>query len=123
MAILALSSIAPCLSLRTCLLCCKPWESILNSTLNPPAGFHCTGMPIQAAADNLRRDIIGMFNTMYDEEEAAAAEAAEAAKAQVCRLASTDGCTCSRSWAVCRPGCQGRELKHRHGMYLLVDVA
>ena len=47
------------------------------------AGFHCTGMPIQAAADNLRRDIIGMFNTMYDEEEAAAAEAAEAAKAQV----------------------------------------
>jgi hypothetical protein len=40
-------------------------------------------MPIQAAADNLRRDIIGMFNTMYDEEEAAAAEAAEAAKAQV----------------------------------------
>lgn len=46
-----------------------------------PAGFHCTGMPIQAAADNLRRDIISMFNTMYDEEEAAATEAAEAAKA------------------------------------------
>lgn len=27
-----------------------------------------SGMPIQAAADNLRRDIITMFKTMYDEE-------------------------------------------------------
>jgi leucyl-tRNA synthetase len=39
-----------------------------------PFGFHCTGMPIQAAADNLRRDIINMYkelNTTEEEKQAA----------------------------------------------------
>jgi len=39
-----------------------------------PFGFHCTGMPIQAAADNLRRDIIGMYNTLHEEEADTKAE-------------------------------------------------
>jgi len=34
-----------------------------------PFGFHCTGMPIQAAADKLRRDIVGMYGEIYDTKE------------------------------------------------------
>jgi leucyl-tRNA synthetase len=34
-----------------------------------PFGFHCTGMPIQAAADNLRRDIISMYAAANDAPE------------------------------------------------------
>ena len=47
-----------------------------------PFGFHCTGMPIQAAADNLRRDIIGMYNELNttEEEKQAALDAQNAAK-------------------------------------------
>eukprot|EP00283_Hemiselmis_rufescens_P008667 CAMPEP_0173420554 /NCGR_PEP_ID=MMETSP1357-20121228/1978_1 /TAXON_ID=77926 /ORGANISM="Hemiselmis rufescens, Strain PCC563" /LENGTH=1085 /DNA_ID=CAMNT_0014383351 /DNA_START=39 /DNA_END=3296 /DNA_ORIENTATION=+ len=55
-----------------------------------PFGFHCTGMPIQAAADNLRRDIISMYNSVYDEEAVAAAEEAEAAKAEAAKEAAAD---------------------------------
>jgi leucyl-tRNA synthetase len=46
-----------------------------------PFGFHCTGMPIQAAADNLRRDIINMYNTIHEEEDDTKAST-EAAKAE-----------------------------------------
>ena len=34
-----------------------------------PFGFHCTGMPIQAAADNLRREIISMYTQLKDQEK------------------------------------------------------
>ena len=49
-----------------------------------PFGFHCTGMPIQAAADNLRRDIINMYTELNttEEEKQAALEAEKAAKAE-----------------------------------------
>ena len=43
-----------------------------------PFGFHCTGMPIQAAADNLRRDIISMYTAANEAHEEEAAEKVEA---------------------------------------------
>lgn len=58
-----------------------------------PFGFHCTGMPIQAAANKLRdeMELFGNPPVFPEKEAAAAAVAAAAAEAEAAAKAAADG--------------------------------